>query len=83
VSPIANRVDLISYKAVTEADVKLRAELLEAYYNDVVTAGEEGLIVKNLNSSYKLGEMMMMMMMISHPVFGFLVMMLIDDHADR
>jgi hypothetical protein len=82
VSPIANRVDLISYKAVTEADVKLRAELLEAYYNDVVTAGEEGLIVKNLNSSYKLGEMMMMMM-ISHPVFGFLVMMLIDDHADR
>ena len=50
-SPIANRVDLISYKAVTEADVKLRAELLEAYYNDVVTAGEEGLIVKNLNSS--------------------------------
>ena len=85
VSPIANRVDLISYKAVTEADVKLRAELLEAYYNDVVTAGKEGLIVKNLNSSYKLGEMMMMMMMmmISHPVFGFLVMMLIDDHADR
>ena len=81
VSPIANRVDLISYKAVTEADVKLRAELLEAYYNDVVTAGEEGLIVKNLNSSYKLGEMMMMM--ISHPVFELLVLMLIDDHADR
>ena len=79
VSPIANRVDLISYKAVTEADVKLRAELLEAYYNDVVTAGEEGLIVKNLNSSYKLGEM------IAHPAnLDYLqLMMLIDDDDDN
>lgn len=55
-SPIPNRVDIVPSRIVTAQDTNMRKEQIEAYFNEVTLAGEEGLVIKNLNSCYELGE---------------------------
>lgn len=49
ISPIPNRVDIVPSRIVTAQDTALRKEQIEAYFNEVTLAGEEGLVIKNLN----------------------------------
>jgi hypothetical protein len=49
ISPIPNRVDIVPGRIVTAQDTALRMEQIEAYFNEVTLAGEEGLVIKNLN----------------------------------
>jgi hypothetical protein len=56
ISPIPNRVDIVPSRIVTAQDTALRMEQIEAYFNEVTLAGEEGLVIKNLNGCYELGE---------------------------
>ena len=56
VAPIPNRVDIVPSRIVTTQDTALRKEQIESYFNELTLAGEEGLVIKNLNSCYELGE---------------------------
>lgn len=49
IAPIPNRVDIVPSRVVTAQDRALRMEQIEAYFNEVTLAGEEGLVIKNLN----------------------------------
>lgn len=54
ISPIPTRVDIVPSRIVTAQDTALRMEQIEAYFNEVTLAGEEGLVIKNLNGWYVL-----------------------------
>eukprot|EP01034_Spumella_vulgaris_P024412 gene24412-30756_t len=54
--PVANRFDMVKSRSVLSADVTERRAAIEAFFNEVTVAGEEGLVIKNLSSTYELGE---------------------------
>lgn len=50
------RVILMQHKLILAADVLDRQRHLEAYFNEMMETGEEGLVVKCWTSTYELGE---------------------------
>lgn len=55
--PVPGRVEIVPSRVVSNTtDPALRKEQIEAYFNEITLAGEEGLVIKNLNSCYELGE---------------------------
>jgi DNA ligase-4 len=54
--PVKDRVEMIECEYVVSTDVTERKQRLENYFNKITRDGKEGLVVKNLNSSYELGE---------------------------
>eukprot|EP01038_Epipyxis_sp_PR26KG_P009014 gene9014-12157_t len=56
IKPLTNRVEIVEHRIVTSNLPSVRLEEIESYFNAVTLRGEEGLVVKNLNSPYELGE---------------------------
>lgn len=54
--PEKDRVEIVPSKLVTSEDITERKAALENYFNEVVGAGKEGLVVKKLLKCYELGE---------------------------
>lgn len=50
------RVEIVKHKIVSSKDKTLRVSEIENYFTELVEAGEEGLVLKGLSSSYILGE---------------------------
>ncbi|CAM9104087.1 unnamed protein product, partial [Ectocarpus fasciculatus] len=53
---IPNRVIRIEHKLIRSMDVSERQRQIESYFNEMMEAGEEGLVVKSWVSAYELGE---------------------------
>ena len=56
VHPLPNRVSIVPGRVVSSTDASVRKEQIEAYFNEITLSGEEGLVIKNLNGPYELGE---------------------------
>ena len=56
VNPIESIVEIVQSKSVFVKDVFTRVEELQLYFNSIVEAQQEGLVVKNLLSPYVIGE---------------------------
>ena len=56
IHPIPNRVCIVPNRIVTSTDTSVRREQIESYFNEITLSGEEGLVIKNLNGLYELGE---------------------------
>lgn len=54
--PEPYRVEFIPCRYVISTDLLQRKKDLEDYFNEITIDGKEGLVVKNLNSTYELGE---------------------------
>jgi ATP-dependent DNA ligase len=54
--PVANRFDMVKSRTVLATDVTERRAAIESFFNEVTVAGEEGLVIKSLSSTYELGE---------------------------
>jgi ATP-dependent DNA ligase len=56
IKPVENRLEIVQCQTVTSLDVNTRRSQLEAFFNTVTLAGEEGLMVKDLTSGYIIGK---------------------------
>lgn len=53
---VEDRLVIVQSLSVTSLDITARKAQLEAFFNTVTLAGEEGLVVKDLTSPYLIGE---------------------------
>lgn len=53
---VEDRLVIVQCLSVTSLDITARKAQLEAFFNTVTLAGEEGLVVKDLTSPYLIGE---------------------------
>ncbi len=51
-----NRVEMIPCQYITTNDPIQRKSAIEKYFNEIIVSGKEGLVIKNLLSTYELGE---------------------------
>jgi DNA ligase-4 len=54
--PSIDRVEMIPYRYCISSEIMVRKQQLEEYFNEVTLDGKEGVVIKNLNSPYELGE---------------------------
>lgn len=56
VREIPHRIEFVHSRTVTATDPSTRRQQIMDYFDQVVNAGEEGLVIKDLLSTYSLGE---------------------------